>query len=102
MSDKNAKIEHIEVRFARSATRHRITKDSIRHVIARYRVRIEESPPAGGPASLSARLLYLGEDAKGQELEVMAVLLESGQQLVIHAMPMRAKYRRRYEEVERD
>lgn len=102
MSDKNGKIEHVEIRFARSATRHRITKDSIRHVIASYRVRMEEPPPAGGPASLSVRLLYLGVDANGRELEVMAISLESGEQLVIHAMPMRAKYRRRYEEIERD
>ncbi|HEY4915679.1 MAG TPA: hypothetical protein VIH92_02115 [Solirubrobacteraceae bacterium] len=102
MSDKNARLERSEVRFARSATRHRITKKSIRHVMVSYRVRFEEIPPADGPVSLSVRVVYLGEDEHGQELEVMAIPLEGDEQLVIHAMPMRAKYRRRYEEVGRD
>jgi len=65
------------VLFARSATKHRIPKDSSRHVVAHYRVRFEEPPPAGGPASRSARFVYLGEDAQGCALEVMAVELEA-------------------------
>jgi hypothetical protein len=87
------------VRFARSATKHRVSKESTRHVIAHYRVRFEEPPPAGSPASRSTRIVYLGENAHGQALEVMAVGGgDHGDQLVIHAMPLRERYRERYEE----
>jgi hypothetical protein len=85
------------VRFARSATRHRISKDRIRYVIANYRVRFEE-PPQEGLGQRSIRIVYLGDDADGQELEVMAVELEGGGLYVIHAMPLRKKYRTKYEE----
>lgn len=86
-----------KVWFARSATRHRISKDRIRHVITNYRVRFEE-PPQEGLGKRSIRIVYFGEDVDGQELEVMAVELESGGLYVIHAMPLRKKYRTRYEE----
>jgi hypothetical protein len=102
MSDKIATLfAPGKVRFARAATRHRITKDSIRHVVANHRVHFEETPPTGRPGSRSTRLVYLGEDAQGRALEVMAVEVLDGDLLVIHAMPLRAKYRRQYEEIEK-
>jgi len=97
MSDTIAKLDNPNVRFARSATRHRISKDRIRHVIAHYRIRFQELPQVG-LGQRSVRIVFLGIDANGQELEVMAVELESGDLYVIHAMPLRKKYRTRYEE----
>ncbi len=100
MSDTIAKLDSPNVRFARSATRHRISKDRIRHVIVNYlnyRIRFQE-PPQEGLGQRSIRIVYLGTDANGQELEVMAVELESGDLYVIHAMPLCKKYRTRYEE----
>jgi hypothetical protein len=44
------------------------------------------------------RSLYLGDDAEGTPLEVMAVELEDGDLLVIHAMALRNRYRAQYEE----
>jgi len=44
------------------------------------------------------RLVFLGDDAKGVALEVMAVELEDGDLLVIHAMKLSTRYRDRYEE----
>jgi len=38
--------------------------------------------------------LYLGPSASGALLEVATVVRNDGTELVIHAMPMRAKYRR--------
>jgi hypothetical protein len=103
MSDKTAKVgSAIVVRFARAATRHRVSKSSILHVIANHRVHFEETPPAGTPGARSIRLVYLGDDAGERALEVMAVELPCGELLVIHAMPLRAKYRRQYEEVGHD
>jgi hypothetical protein len=42
--------------------------------------------------------VYLGDDREGLALEVMAVELEDGDLLVIHAMPLRDRYREQYEE----
>ena len=98
MSDKSANVFARSVRFAHSATKHRVSKESIRHVLVHYRVRFEKPPPVGSPALRSTRIVYLGEDAHGQALEVMAVEGAQGQ-LVIHAMSLRERYRKRYEEV---
>lgn len=97
MSDRTDSIPDTGVRLARSATRHRVSKDSIRHVIANFRLRFEEPPPAGGRARAN-RIVYLGEDAQGQVLEVMAVETDNHEMLVIHAMPLRSKYKQKYEQ----
>lgn len=91
------------MQFARSATRHRISRDCIRHAIANHRVRFEQLPPeAEGARARSTRIVYLGEDDRGRPLEVMAVEGEHGELLVIHAMELRDKYRERDEEVGND
>ncbi|MGH2907562.1 MAG: hypothetical protein ACRDKI_12445 [Solirubrobacterales bacterium] len=46
----------------------------------------------------SRRLLFLGDDADGNAVEVIAVVLSQDDLLVIHAMPLRNKFRERYEE----
>jgi hypothetical protein len=46
-------------------------------------------------------LVFLGDDADGLALEVMAIALEDGSLLVIHAMPLRDRYRAQYEEARR-
>ena len=48
--------------------------------------------------AMDDRLLYLGDDADGQELEAMAVEGSKGELVVIHAMELREKYRDQYEE----
>jgi hypothetical protein len=65
----------------------------IEHAHVRFRV--------PGPDGLDDRLLYLGDDEDGVPLEVMAVELDSGDLFVIHAMPLRHKYRSQYEEARR-
>jgi hypothetical protein len=44
------------------------------------------------------RLLILGDDARGVQLEILAVQGVGGTLHVIHAMKMRRKYRSQYEE----
>jgi hypothetical protein len=56
-------------------------------------------PPPSGQGD--ERLLYLGNDANGIALEVMAVELRGGELFVVHAMPLRAKYRPQYEEAKK-
>jgi hypothetical protein len=89
----------VKLKWARAATKHRISRERSRYVIEHCRLRFEQEPPGGALAGASARLVFLGDDAKGTALEVMAVELEDGSLLVIHAMPLRDRYRKQYEEV---
>lgn len=91
----------MELKWARSATKHRISRERSRYVIEHCGLRFERGPPAGAPAGADPRLLYLGDDANGIALEVMAIELEDGSLLVIHAMPLRDRYRKQYEDAER-
>jgi len=54
--------------------------------------------PAPGGAVSESRLVFLGDDAHGVPFEVVAVANEAGDLRVIHAMKLRAKYQREYEE----
>lgn len=53
------------------------------------------------PTGRDDRLLFLGDDEDGTELEVMAVELDGGDLFVLHAMRMRDRYREKYEEAKR-
>jgi hypothetical protein len=72
---------------------------SLRHRALWSAFRAAALPPApGAPADADPRLVYLGDDADGVALEVMAVELEDGSLLVVHAMALREMYREQYEE----
>lgn len=59
----------------------------------------DEPPPnADSARARSTRVVYLGDDDRGRALEVMAVEGKRGELLVIHAMELRDKYRKRYED----
>ncbi len=83
-------------RLARSATKHRISKEGIRHVISRCGLAFEEPAPRSSEA-VDDRLVILG-DADGNELEVMAVEGPKGELIVIHAMELREKHRAQHQE----
>lgn len=91
----------MNLRWARAATKHRISRDRSRYVIEHCGLRFEQRPPDDAPAGISVRLVFLGEDAKGTALEVMAVELDDDSLLVIHAMPLRNRYRKQYEEAKK-
>ncbi|MBA3807425.1 MAG: hypothetical protein H0X28_03380 [Solirubrobacterales bacterium] len=92
----------MSVRFARSATKHRISKESIRHVIAHCGLSFEEPPPTGPDEGVpDRRLVCLGDDATGRPLEVIAVEGRKDELIVIHAMELRNKYRSQYEEAKK-
>jgi hypothetical protein len=88
----------VKLEWARSATKHRISRERSRYVIEHCGLRFEQEPPAGARVGASARLVFLGDDAEGIALEVMAVELSDDNLLVIHAMPLRDRYRKQYEE----
>jgi hypothetical protein len=69
------------VRWYRSARRHRIGKAHAMHVI-------DSADPVRVPASadVDARLVWIGVDDRGIELEIVALDLEEAV-VVIHVMP---------------
>ena len=81
-------------RWARSARKHRINRQRVQHVIEHCGLIFIER---GAVASRTDRLVYLGDDADGVALEVMAVEIPGGL-LVIHAMRLRSKYQAEYQE----
>lgn len=89
------------VRWARSASRHRVPRRSIRFAMARCRLRFVEDPPDRAAGEAADRILVLGDDEKGEPIEVMGVEDEDGTFLVIHAMSLRDEYRPDYEEAKR-
>lgn len=88
----------MKIRWARSATKHRISRRRSRYVIEHAGLRFRTPPPGGVGDD---RLLYLGDDDEGVALEVMAIELEDGSLYVIHTMKLRKKYRARYEEAKK-
>lgn len=91
----------MDLKWARAATKHRISRERSRHVIEHCGLRFDQEPPGDSAEGTSPRLVFLGDDADGIALEVMAVELEDGSLLVIHAMALRDRYREQYEEAKK-
>lgn len=79
------------IRWARSATKHRISRERSGYVVRTATAILAQPAPTDSPAK-SDRLVFLGIDEAGALLEVMAVETDRGL-LIIHAMTMRTKYR---------
>jgi len=74
------------VKFASSARKHRISRARIQQALTNHT--FTETLPVAG---IDPKVLYLGVDERGVELEIIAVVLPRTL-LVIHAMP--THYRR--------
>jgi hypothetical protein len=79
--------------WARSATRHRVSRHRTQFVIDRAGVCFEEEEVRDG---YDPRLLFFGEDQDGRKLEVGTVELGDGRLRVIHSMEMRERFRIEY------
>jgi len=86
------------IRFARSATKHRISRERSLHVIERCGFQVLERRRWENSHGPDRRVLFLGDDLEGVALEVLAVENVKEEFTVIHAMSLRIKYRRLYEE----
>lgn len=73
------------MRIHRSARKHGVADSDVLHAID-HALAIED---AGEDPD---RWLVLGPDRAGNLLEVVVLITAEGDQLTIHAMPMRAKY----------
>jgi hypothetical protein len=89
------------IRWARSASKHRVSRRRIRFVIDNCRLRFSEAPAGEEDQERDQRLVFLGDDPQGTALEVMAVWREDESLFVIHAMELRDQFRLDYEEANR-
>lgn len=87
------------IHFARSATRHRISRERSFHVIEECGFQVVErrrsQDIAIGP---DKRVFFFGDDLEGVRLEVVAVEVEEEEFVVIHAMNLRDRFLGLYEE----
>jgi hypothetical protein len=86
---RNQRIE-----WARSATKHRVSRERSKYVIAEATSRFRQEDSRGR----DPRFIFLGDDSAGVALEVIAIEMEDGALRVIHAMRLRRKYLDAYEE----
>jgi hypothetical protein len=74
----------MDIRFARSARRHRV---GIANIVAAMTAGGDpQRIPATGQGQRE-RLVWIGPDTTGRELEIVAVVLGADEVMVIHAMP---------------
>jgi len=95
---QNVWPEEARITFARSATKHRISRERSLYVIDRCGLQIVERQWKPTHARPDRRVTFLGTDLEGVPLEVMAAEREEKEFLVIHAMDLRDRHRGLYEE----
>jgi hypothetical protein len=76
----------VQIRFTQSARKHRVGRESARHVMEHHEPGREEAT-----SERSARLYWVGMDERRRELEIVAIV-EPDYLLVVHVMP--THYRR--------
>jgi hypothetical protein len=87
---QNEWVDGERIRWARSATRHRVSRASTAYVIEHAGICFEEEEPA---FEREPRLFFFGEDQDGRKLEVGAVELGDDRLRVIHSMDLRDRFR---------
>jgi hypothetical protein len=70
-----------------SAHRHDVSEEDMLHAV-------EHSLAVDDVGEDPDRWLVLGPDTAGNLLEVVVLISDEGDEIIIHAMPMRPKYRR--------
>ncbi len=85
------------IRFAKTARKHGISQERIRYVIRHSGLDFNVPPPADS-RYISDRTLYVGDDAAGVALEILAITTDLGDTLVFHAKRLGSRYRAEYEE----
>ena len=95
---QNVWPEKASIKFARSATKHRISRERSLYVIEHCGLQLVNRYRQPLHSDVSQRVVFLGEDLEGVALEVMAVEEEEEEFIVIHAMNMRKRFRGFYEE----
>jgi hypothetical protein len=96
---QNVWPEEAEITFARSATKHRISRERSLYVIEHCGIQLIDRAWDRGMSGLEKRVVFIGDDLEGVALEVIAAEEEEEEFVVIHAMNMRKRFRGLYGEV---
>jgi hypothetical protein len=91
---QNEWVDGKQIAWARSATRHRVPRARTLFAIQQSGICFEQGTGRRG----NPRLYFFGDDEDEQPLEIVAIKREDGGLLVIHAMPLRARFEERYTE----
>jgi hypothetical protein len=95
---QNAWPEEARITFARSATKHRISRERSRYVIDHCGLQLVDRFWNPATDDLDRRVYFLGDDLEEVALEVVAAESWEEDFRVIHAMEMREKFGALYEE----
>ncbi len=95
---QNVWPEEAEIKFARSATKHRISRERSLYVIEKCGLQWVERRWHSSNSGMDRRVGFFGDDLEGVALEVLAVELETEEFMVIHAMNLHDRHRIFYEE----
>jgi hypothetical protein len=95
---QNVWPEESQIKFARSATKHRISRERSLYVIEHCGMPFVERHWRSTGSEPDRRVTFFGNDLEGVALEVVAAELEEEEFMVIHAMDLRDRHRAFYEE----
>ena len=95
---QNVWPEEAEITFARSATKHRISRERSLHVIEHCGCQLVDRYWNPASSDVDRRVYFLGDDLEEVALEVVAVEMDEEEFSVIHAMELRNRFRGLYEE----
>jgi hypothetical protein len=95
---QNVWPEEARISFARSATRHRISRERSLHVIEHCGIQFVDRFWNPATSDLDRRVYFLGDDLEEVAIEVVAAESYEEDFRVIHAMELRGRFRALYEE----
>lgn len=95
---QNAWPEEARITFARSATKHRISRERSLYVIERCGLQMVDRYRNPANSGVDQRVVFIGDDLEGVALEVLAVEPDEDEFLVIHAMNLGSRLQDFYEE----
>lgn len=90
--------EEARIGFARSATKHRISRERSLYVIEHCGMQFIDRQQKPANLGIDERIYFLGNDLEDVALEIVAVELEEDEFTVIHALELRNRFRGLYEE----
>ena len=95
---QNVWPEEARITFARSATKHRISRERSLYVIEHCGIQFAERYRNPADSKLNPRIYFLGDDLEEVALEIVVAEIEEDEFTVIHAMELRNRFRGLYEE----
>lgn len=95
---QNVWPEEARITFARSATKHRISRERSLYVVEHCGIQMVDRYWNPATSDVDRRVYFLGDDLEEVALEIVAVELEEEDFRVIHAMELRNRFRGLYEE----